>query len=1238
MIFTSQQQKVIDTRKKNILVSAAAGSGKTAVLVERILSIILDASDPVDIDRLLVVTFTRAAAAQMRERISAALIERSRQIETDNACPEEERHRLLMLIQRQEMLLHNAKITTIDSFCSYLLRNHFGEIGLDPGFRLMTQIESKLVFEDVLAEFIESRYAASDPDFLYCTEYFCQGLTDTEMEKILTDLYEEAVSHPDPEAFLEERKKDYDPDSENNSLDSLILKTGILLLNETGERYPELIGMCQAPGGPHPYEENLRKEQDAILGVKEPADIRELTGSYQQVLGAYVTLRQAGAKKYPDIDPVLKDTVKDRRTDLHNGLKKFYTEYLSDHPDEDRKNRLCAGALHAVMDQAMLLMDAYRKKKQEANVLDFSDLEHLALRILLKDGEPTDTARLYRSLYDEVMIDEYQDSNDIQELILSTISGNDDGRFNRFMVGDVKQSIYRFRQARPNIFMEKAVSYGDDGVDSIRIDLDRNFRSRPEVIGTVNSIFRKLMRSEIGGVSYDLSQYLVPGAEYGSGPDADMYDTEMILIDKNDQNAGKEDGTGEDDLTPVEREAFMVAERIREIVGTLPVSDGHGGQRPARYGDIAVLLRSDSGWNDTFKTVFEALRIPVTVRTAAGYFGAGEIRDVLQVLRIIDNPLQDIPFYGSMRSYFGGFTEEEAAWIRIYTEKAGQDIFLFNALETIAGDGGTACTVPAALKSKCALFLEFIAEYRKKAVYMDMQALLSALIDDTGYLAYCSALPQGAVRTGNLRMLVQRAAEFETTQYSGLFRFLRYIDEMMSYQIDFGEAGSIDDSSDSVKLMSVHKSKGLEFPVCFVAGLGKKMNMRDASARIITDPDLGAGCDAVDPGRRIRYTSRRKQFIADKIKRDTLGEELRILYVAMTRAREKLILTGSIENAVMRIDEITGSIAEDARKEDVLPSQLSVSALTGAGSFAELILCAAKSCSKDGQMPVRFSIAGGPAQSEEEEKAAAVIFEKRRNLDTAAQKYLMGGASALPDPELAADLEERLSFRYAYSALAGLYTKTTVSELKKSAMYRLDEEGFEGADGSDAAGISSLHGEQNGSHGAEYGTSVHRLMELMDQTVLGTDSILTENGLSEWIGSLKDEGKLSGTEYSMLSPERILPFFSTDLFRRMGRAFRNNCLFREQPFVMQVPARELDISLPDSETVLVQGIIDAFFLEGDDIILLDYKTDRAVTEKDLADRYRVQLDYYARALEKIFHRKVTEKLIYSFSLSRVIRL
>ncbi|MBO5998592.1 MAG: UvrD-helicase domain-containing protein [Lachnospiraceae bacterium] len=891
------------------------------------------------------------------------------------------------------------------------------------------------------------------------------------------------------------------------------------------------------------------------------------------------------------------------------------------------------------MDQTRKLYLAYREKKQETNVIDFSDLEHLALKILLKDGDPTDTARLYRSLYDEVMIDEYQDSNDIQELILRTISGNDDGRFNRFMVGDVKQSIYRFRQARPEIFMEKALVYGQDGVSSVRIDLDRNFRSRPQVLGTVNSIFRKLMRKEIGGVEYDPSQYLVPGAEYSTGHDEGLYDTEMVLVDRKRRGSVQDPESAEDDLTPAEKEAFAVAAKIRGMVGSLPVSDGQGGLRPARYGDIAVLLRSDSGWNDTFKAVFEELRIPVTVRTAAGYFGAGEIKDILQVLRIIDNPLQDIPFYGAMRSYFGGFTEEEAAWVRIFTEADDQDIFLYDAMKHIAGDKEEPSpAIPGALVSKCRSFLDFVGQYRKKAVYMDMQTLLSGLIDDTGYLAYCTALPQGAVRSSNLKMLIQRAAEFETTQYSGLFRFLKYIDEMMTYEIDFGEAGSIDDSSDSVRLMTVHKSKGLEFPVCFVSGLGRKMNMRDASAPVITDPDLGAGCDAVDPVSRVKYKSRRKQLISDKIKNDALGEELRILYVAMTRAREKLILTGSLENAAQKLAGISSGAEGTIRKDISLPQHLTVSELTGAGSFAELILRAAKSCRDDGDVPVQFSLEEDTAASDEEEQADLVLLEKRRRLDKAAEGYRLEGALALPDPALAEELEDRFAFRYAYSSLAGLYTKTTVSELKKAAMYRLDEEGSEGAEGFKILPMSDQHSGQSGEHGAEYGTSVHRLMELMDDRVFTEDAALTETGLAGWIESLLDEGKLTRSEYDLLIPGRILPFFSSDLFRRMARAYRNNCLFREQPFVMQVPARELDESLPESETVLVQGIIDAFFLEDDSVILLDYKTDRADTDKVLTDRYSVQLNYYARALEKIFGRKVTEKLIYSFSLNRTICL
>ena len=1267
MEFTSQQQKVIDTRDRNILVSAAAGSGKTAVLVERILALIKDGPEPVDIDRLLVVTFTRAAAAQMRERIGAAL----------RRWSAEEGHDPMLAahMARQETLLHNAQITTIDSFCAYLIRNHFAEAGIDPSVRVMPETERGILFGDVLSGLIEEAYAAGDPEIRLCADYFCQGLADSELEKLLTDLYNAADSHPYPIPYLEERGRDYDPQEGIRPVDRYLLDLGRERLRDSAETFEELRQNALASGGPYPYADVLLKDEDACRQAADMLDHRlreaapqtaaELAGLIRDAYdaadsGLAPKLPVIRSSQYPDVEEFLKKQVQDARKNVIKGIRDFRDGFLTaDAEAQVERDRLCADAVRAVAHMAIRFRQAFDEKKKARNAVDFGDMEHLALQILVQDGEATETARMYRRLYDEIMIDEYQDSNMVQELLLRTISGTDDGHFNRFMVGDVKQSIYRFRQARPEIFIEKAAVYQPDGDTRVRIDLDRNFRSRRQVLDTVNTLFARLMRHEIGGIDYDESQFLNRGMDFPEGDDPAAYDTELILIDTEadrdlDPSASAEEEEGRDGgeqpaarMTAAEREAAAIGARILEMIGQrFMISDGDGGMRPVRYADMAVLLRSDGGWNDVFRSVFEEMHIPVYVQSGSGYFGTQEIRDVIQLLKIIDNPLQDIPFYGAMRSYFGGFTEEDAAWVRIIgrqlrtaedSAKEKEQDLLYHQMQRIVQDGNAenmGARWPA-LADRCRQFMQSLDEYRRMAVYLDMESLLNRIIDGTGYLNYCTALPSGAARRANLMMLVRRAAEFETTQYSGLFRFLQYIEQMQTYQIDMGEAGLFDERSDAVRILTIHKSKGLEYPVCFVAGLGRGMNSRDASQSLVIDSDLGLGIDAVDLGRRVKYPTLRKQVIAEKIRRDTMGEELRVLYVAMTRAREKLILCGSVKEApryAASASEETGSrpLSPGAQEAGRKAAPLRTSEIRASRSFAELILKARAAALKDGEPdPVRIRVASdaglSDAGSESMERAAG----RRRALDMAAAAYLAEGEKALPDPAFAARLTDRFAFRYAYGALSELYTKTTVSELKKAAMYRLEEDENEAGERT----VPVVKGEYLG---ADYGTAVHRVMELMDERIFGMDGECRIEDVTGWIRALREEGKISADEFALIRPDALLPFFHTKLFRRMCEAYHDARLFREQPFVMNVPASRLNETFPEEETVLVQGIIDAFFLEEDGIILLDYKTDTVGEEKTLQDRYAIQLEYYASALERLFRRPVRERLIYSFCLDRVI--
>ena len=1283
MVFTDKQKAVIAAADRDLLVSAAAGSGKTAVLVERIIRLITEGDDPVDIDRLLVVTFTRAAAAQMRERIGKAIADKL-------AADPLDRH-----LQRQETLLHTAQICTIDSFCTYILRNNFSEIGLDPGYRLMDETEGALLMSDVADAFMEEQYAAGDPDFIACVEFFSRDGSDERFEDLVRSVYTAACAHPEPERWLAEHESDYDVSSAGELMDSPWMRGTLRQARGTIRDllpvYDRMLRLCAQPGGPYPYEESLRAERDALRLALDDDGGDEYTLLQRTCSLPAVRLPAISGSKYSDVDEDAKKAVQKLRDGVKKRIAGIRDKYFSVSLEEEAgRMHLMSAHVRTLMRLAAEFMRAFSEAKREKNIIDFTDLEHMALRILIRrdpdTGElaPTAVARAYRAAFAEIMIDEYQDSNEVQELLLRSISGEEDGRFNRFMVGDVKQSIYRFRLARQEIFMEKFRTYRTDDERRQRIDLDQNFRSRTQVLGVVNGIFRRIMREEIGGVPYDDASSLKPGAVFpdascapGAPADEDPYRTEFLLLETGREEEGgqggaetDDPGTGpaeaapEEELSAAAAEALMIARRIRELVGKLPVREGNDGAvRPARYGDIVVLLRADGGWNDVFRDVFSREQIPAYITARAGYFSTEEIREVMQLVRVLDNPLQDIPMYGVLHGYFGGFTEDEIARIRC----CAPDRMLYEALERAAEGGedvSAALSDAPALPGRCSALLTRIRGWRDRAYTEGISRLLRRIMTETGYPEFVAALPGGLQRSANLRMLTAQAAAFEKTQYTGLFQFCRYIDRIRATEVDQGEAGILDEKADVVRIMTIHKSKGLEFPICFVAALGRKFNLSGTGGDVTIDHDWGIGAQYFDAESRGLMPTARGSAIADKLRRESLGEELRILYVAMTRAEEKLILTGAAGNAQAAMDA-AAMAAEDARGGGPLP----VSVISGARSFMDLILPALSAEQAEPLHP-----AGGPSGTADTAAGPALpaircvpiqslrVSDEVEESSRAARRMLLDGGLC-PDARLESVLRERFSYRYPHSDLEGLYTKTTVTELKKAAMHGMmagDEEtaedglmlfaapdpdvyvpDFAAPDGAEASGYTS------GGRiltGAAYGTAVHRLMEILDIAALpprsGGDAGAAENAVrtdvGEWIRSLAVRGDIPAAYAESVRPGPVEQFLRTSLYARMAAAFSRGQLFREQPFVLGVPASEIDRSFPSDETILVQGIIDAFFIEDGEAVILDYKTDRVRTGAELADRYRVQLDHYQRALEQAMGLHVRERYLYSFALGEVV--
>lgn len=1271
MKFTPEQQKVIELHNSNILVSAAAGSGKTAVLVERIIRMICDGEHPADIDRLLIVTFTNAAAAEMRERIAAGIAAR---LEAD---PGNEH------IQKQSALLHNAQITTIDSFSLFLIRNHFNEIGLDPDFRVADEGEIKLLQQEVLAQLLEDAYAGNFvpealEQFHACVEYFCPGGRESVLEQHILNLSRYAGSFPWPAEWLEERKNDYAA----GDMEALVCSDYGQYLTERVnrtvegclEKLQEVKRLCELPDGPYMYGELTDAEIEQLERLTDCKNLEEQAAKIPAV-----TFARLPSKKDDSVDPAkrelakaIRNSVKDTLSDLSESYFKTPLELAVE------QGKACREPLRILLDLVLEFDRRLLAAKQERHLIDFSDMEHYALQILLKREKveetggtgtdhvetkyrivPSDVAMEYRQYFQETLIDEYQDSNLVQEYLLSAISGEAEGHYNRFMVGDVKQSIYKFRLARPELFLEKYDTYQETG-DLCRIDLAKNFRSRVQVVDAVNDVFSRIMSREIGGIAYDDKAALYPGATYPAAEDP-AYGSEALLIRKPEKGEREESGIGEQhaegagvlvDYDNVRQlEALAIAARIKQLKGSLKVMEKSTGElRPVRYSDMVILLRTTSGWDEEFKKTLEQQGIPVYITSKTGYFGALEVQELLQFLRVLDNPRQDIPLFGVMQSVFGGFTQEEIAQIRSGGEgHSRKRMTLYEALKKVAQSGrtveegeetssGESAGEETELSQKADTFLQRIGHYRDLTPFTSIRDLLQRILDDYDYLNYVTALPAGSKRRANVEMLLTKASAFEKTSYFGLFHFIRYMEQLEKYDVDYGEADTLDENADVVRIMSIHKSKGLEFPVVFVSGLSKRFNMQDANQSLIVDMDLGVAVDYVDSVRRIKNKTLRRAVLSAKMKEDSLAEELRVFYVALTRAREKLILTAVLDKADEKweLAQMTGQ------------ERLTYLDFCEAGSYMDFLL------------PILPKTGIAVKTMRTEDLAVEELREQLRMGDRREQLCLVAcGDAPLPgNPEenerKLMRLRECFSYQYPYPGLQKLYTKTTVSELKIAVMAEKDEAAFHTFEEKEVVPyIPAFRREQEKVSGAVRGNAFHRTMELLDFTYVFVESGLFEKcpgdyetyrkrldaeRLKKWLEEFLQRETVSlrlTEEYAKaVSLPKILNFLEQELAYRMWRAQEQGLLYREQPFVLGIDAKRLDPDLPEGEKVLIQGIIDVFFIEDGEIVLLDYKTDVIDSLEALWNRYNVQIQYYEEALTKLMQMPVKERILYSFYLEK----
>lgn len=1202
--WTKEQQQVIALRDRNLLVSAAAGSGKTAVLVERIVQKVLDTNHPADIDRMLVVTFTKAAAAEMRERVSQAIEKRL------EAEPEDSR------LQRQATLVHNAQITTIDSFCLYVVRNYFQTIDLEPSFRIADPGELQLLKADVAQEVLEQCYQEKAEGFLRLADHYATAKSDAALVDFMLRLYDFSQSYPWPEKWLESLPEFYRLSAQGQNLEEQAWMQGLLrylknIMADLQSRMQEAEALCSDPDGPQMYLDAIEDDLRQLAQLCACSSYEEYSSRLLQL-----SFQKLGVNRKYDGSKEKQEQVKDIRKTVKDTLSKIQTSYFYQKPQQMLAD--IGNILPDVEGLAQLVQTftrAYQAKKQERNLLDFSDLEHFALQILVDEQtkEPKAAAKELREVYEEIMIDEYQDSNYVQETILKAVSREALGENNIFMVGDVKQSIYRFRLARPELFIDKYKTYTEHDSSCQKIDLHKNFRSRTEVVEAVNHIFFQIMQEDIGNVAYDQQAALYAGASYPQPEQPKMFQSELLLAQASPEELEQAQMASWQEL-----EARMVAARIHELLENQFVTDRESGQlRRARCKDIVIVLRSVSGWADTFLKVLTDAGIPAHTASKTGYFGTVEIQTILSMLALLDNPLQDIPAAAVLASPIGGMSGEELARIRT----ASKEHFYFLALEDYVQayeQEKKEDSPDRRLYRKAAAFLQMYQKLRRLTPYTPVHKLIQIVLQETGYASYMQAMPAGRQRRANMDMLLEKAIAYEKTSYKGLFHFVRYIEKLKKYEIDFGEADITSENEDVVRIMSIHKSKGLEFPVVFVSGLGKQFNRQDIRSRLILHPEHGIGLDVIDTEQRIRRPGLIKKVLEHEIGMENLGEELRVLYVALTRAKEKLFLTGAVKS-----------------KEELPEIQTSCYSGRPMNYFARYHAASGL----DWVFPCiasRPDIYETRIYQTEELKLQEAVEAAIEKLDGKQVKNLY----RMADPKLYQHVNKKLSWKYPYAADTDLKTKISVTELKRRQHLVLEDETPQEswfAKEQESRIPAFLHTQiRQENLGALRGSAVHKVLEEVD-FVRSSQSSDRGADIQEQISRMFAAQRITREMKELVSIQMLVPFLENPVALRMAAAQQRGELQKEQPFVMGLPASEIYEGASE-ELVLIQGIVDACWLEEDALVILDYKTDAVSSAKQLTDRYQIQLDLYARALQKATGKKLKEKLIYSFSLQEIVEI
>ena len=1246
--WTEDQLKAIETRGVNLLVAAAAGSGKTAVLVERIIRIITNEESPVDIDKLLVVTFTSAAASEMRERIADAITK---------ALEENPNSKVL---QKQLTLLGRANITTMHSFCLDVIKNNYHTIDLDPSFRISDETENTLLKIEVINDIFEEHYEEEDVEFKKLIEAYSGTKNDEKLKEIILDLYRFSMSGPWPEKWLIDSAEKFNI----KSIEELDKTVWVKLLKDNVrievygyiKSYEKAIELIRDTSGLEPYEETFVTELEMMKNFYNSLDksLDEVVKASNSII--FGRIKTVKKDKVSDIE--VQARVKSVRDTVKKKLMKAITDTFTMTGEEALSG---INQVYPYMKKLSLLtlefMEGFKKKKKEKNILDFNDLEHLALKILIDKDEnnniiPSKVSENFREFFDEVLVDEYQDSNNVQETIIDLVSRKSLDNPNVFMVGDVKQSIYRFRQAKPELFLDKYNRYPlEEGELNRKIQLYKNFRSREEVLDGVNYIFKTLMSKTVGELEYNDSEALNIGASYEVLEEENTItggNIELHILDKS--NEAKDEGEEveeedvelnpedfeakeeEEDIGAIALEARIVAKRIKELMSNegevFKVYDrGLSEYRKLKFKDIVILLRATRNWAEIFLEELGQEGIPVYADTSSGYFDTIEIRTIMSLLKVIDNPMQDVPLISVLKSPIVGFSAEELTDLRLISKEK----YFYEILKEIAEDKHE---VSEGLLEKSKMLLKKLEVWREKALYTQIDEFIWYLYMDTAYYGYVGAMPNGKQRQANLKILFQRAKQFEKTSFKGLFNFINFINKIRNSSGDMGSAKILGEHEDVVRIMSIHKSKGLEFPVVFTSGVGKQFNLMDLNKQILYHDEIGFGPEYVDLEKRNSYSTLAKEAIKKKILFESLSEEMRILYVAVTRAKEKLIITGAVKNAEKTLKRWVDSASMD---EKVIPE---VEVLKGRSYMEWLGMALAKH--RDGEVirngdfvdnilndPSNWSVSLWTKNKLTVDKKTDTVDENKEELfiDKKVEKI---------DKEI----KRRLDFRYKYKESFMLPSNVSVSDLKKS-LYNSEYE-------DDTVSIFKekpilkprFMQEETGLTSAERGTTVHYIMQK-----LNLKDVKSEEAIRKQMEFFKECDLLSEEEIKSVEKIRFVNFFRSDLGKRMLKAYNEGKLVkREQPFYTEISSlevnKELDLETYSDEKVRLQGIIDCFFEEDGEIVLLDYKTDYVVLgeEEKIIDRYRVQIKYYKDAVERITGKKVKASYLYLFGINKAVEV